>query len=84
MGLQDNSLMIELIHAEHRRDLARELERDRLYRRATARDLRRRGGYSRPLCWLGCRLIAWGEWLEARYSAALPGVEQPRSAARQI
>lgn len=67
MSDQFNLGLDELLMEQHKKDVARKVERDRLIRQARARHDREDGLHRQALTWLGCRLIAWGRRLQGRY-----------------
>ena len=69
-----NLRLIELLIEQHKKDMARKVERDRLIRQARARHDREDSLHRQALAWLGCRLIAWGQRLQGRYD---PVAETP-------
>lgn len=69
-----NLYLIELLTEQHKNDVARKVERDRLIRQARARHDREDGLHRQALARLGCRLIAWGQRLQGRYD---PVMETP-------
>ena len=54
---------------ERHQDLIREAEKERLIRYALSGRLKHPPIYKRTLCWLGHRLIAWGDNLLKRFEA---------------
>lgn len=61
-----------LIGQEHRKDLLREAERERLARQSLAGRERSDSLYGRTLIWLGRRMVAWGKHLQEHYGDASP------------
>lgn len=66
--------LVEQLIEQHKKDMARKVERDRLIRQARARHDREDGLHRQALTWLGCRLVAWGQRLQGRYD---PVAEAP-------
>ena len=63
-----NDWMLSKIAEEQRRDLLRQLERDRLIREAESSNQQRRHRLYHVLDWVGRQLVRWGERLQARHA----------------
>ena len=63
-----NDWMLSKIAEEQRRDLLRQLERDRLIREAESGNHQRGHMLYHVLDWMGRQLVRWGERLQARHA----------------
>lgn len=66
------------IARERHEDTLRRVEQARLIRQIVRSQRRMPGNLDRALAWLGCRLVAWGINLQARYSAVSVRLPEPR------
>ncbi|OGO36473.1 MAG: hypothetical protein A2W35_13015 [Chloroflexi bacterium RBG_16_57_11] len=57
---------------EHHQDLIHQAEQERLIRAARRSQVKYSSFYRRLICWLGYRLVAWGQSLLKGYES-LPG-----------
>ena len=58
------------VQKEHRQDMLREAENERMVRLARMGNQANHRLHCRVLSWLGCHLVNWGLHLQKRYGAA--------------
>jgi len=63
-----NEWMLEQLAQEHRRDLMRQLEHDRLIREAEPIGQQQGHRLVHLLDWIGRRMVCWGERMQARHA----------------
>jgi hypothetical protein len=66
--MYQNDWILSKIAEERRRDLARQLEHDRLVREAELARHPQRHTLVHTLDWVGRQLVRWGERLQARHA----------------
>lgn len=72
---------LDVVHLEHANELLREVQQDRLAKRALAGGEARSPLRGRALDWLGRRMVLWGSRLQQRYGGTVVA-PMPRAADR--